>query len=132
MAAYLVSHEATVVLVAGPGGSVPASDDIAEVGMSVRGRRPVAATLPGQKTTSFMLGEQDGSGYIDVYVDIATKPPFPDGIEAVLTATFNSIGSPNNSITGIVMFHRMRHAPVGMASVPGKQRVRFDWLGVLE
>ena len=137
MADYLVSHEATITLVAGaatpgvPTPVVPKSSELAEVGLRQRGRRIVRSTPHPQDPIEYRLGAKDGSGYLDVFVDETTAPPFPDGVPAILTAKFNLLGDTTNTITGTVMLHNMRHAPLGLASLPGKQRVRYDWRGVL-
>lgn len=137
MADYLVSHEATITLVAGeptpgvPTPSVPKSSEVIEVGLRQRGRRIVRSTPHPQDPVQYRLGEKDGSGYLDVFVDETTAPPFPDGVEAILTAKFNLLGDTTNTITGTVMLHNMRHAPFGLSSSPGKQWVRYDWRGVL-
>ncbi len=132
MSDFLVSHEATIALVAGTGGSIPQVTEVPEVGISKRGRRPVRATPIGQDPVQRILGEKDGQGYFDVYWDMTTISPFPDGIAAVLTVTRNSIGGTTNTITGTVMIHNKREAPIGKSAPPGKQRVRYDWRGVLE
>lgn len=139
MSDFLVSHEATITLVAGaatvgvPVPAVPKAIEVPEVGISTRGRRLVRATPVGQDPVRYMLGEKDGSGYLDVYIDMTTDVPFPDGIEAVLTVTHNVQGGDTpNTITGTVMLHKMRQAPVGLSSPPGKQRLRYDWAGTLE
>ena len=132
MSDFLVSYEATIALVAGVGGSIPQVTEVPEVGMSNRGRRLVRATGIGQDPVQYMLGEKDGSGYLDLYVDMTADVPFPDGIEATLTVTRNSIGATTNTITGKVMLHNMRQSPVGESSQPGKQRIRYDWAGTLQ
>ena len=136
MADYLVSHEATITElttlkhpVTGDDGTVPAKADVAEVGELSSGRRIVPSTQFPRGTVEFALGEKDGSGYLDLYVDETTAIVFPDGIEATLTIEASSGGKTR---TGTVMLHNMRRAPSGLASVPGKQRVRYDWRGTLE
>jgi hypothetical protein len=133
VADYLISREADVAIVEGVVGTVtvPVNNDIIEVGILRRGMERVRSTPKHSAVVRYILGEIDGAGYVDMYVEDTVEPPFVDEDDVTMTVQLDGDGT-TQSMSGTVKLFNMRHVPLGPGATPGKQRVRYDWVGALQ